>query len=124
LWLDRADWQPQQSTVSVPGVSVTVTAEPEQLIWHPGDGSVVVCVGPGTPFDPAQPAQVPSCSHTYVRSSASQLEGSYRASVTIVWRASWVAVGAVGGGDLGTVQRTTFLDVRVGEVQAVNTRAN
>lgn len=124
LWLDPDDWQPQQSTVSVPGVSVTVTAEPTQLIWRPGDGSVVVCAGPGTAFDPTQPSQAPSCAHTYARSSASQPAGSYRASVTIVWRATWIVVGAAGGGDLGTVNRSTFLDVRVGEVQAINSRPN
>jgi hypothetical protein len=124
LWLDPSGWAPEQSTVAVPGVSVTVTAQPEQVIWQPGDGSTVVCTGPGTPFDLAQPAQVPTCSHIYTRSSASQPDGVYRASVTIVWSASWVAVGTPGGGDLGTVERTTALDVRVGEVQAINTAAD
>jgi hypothetical protein len=123
LWIDAVDWAPQESTVAVPGVSVTVTARPEQIVWRPGDGSIVVCAGPGTPFDAAATDRVSSCWHTYPRSSASQPDGVYRASVTVVWHATWVAAGAPGGGDLGTVERTTELDVRVGEVQAINTAA-
>ena len=124
LWLDPASWQPLQSTVSVPGVSVTVTAVPEQIIWSPGDGSTVVCQGPGTAFDPTNPTRPSSCAHSYARASASQPGSAYSASVTVVWRASWSTVGAVGGGDLGTIDRTTQLSVRVGEVQAINTRAS
>jgi hypothetical protein len=105
-------------------VTVTVLTVPETAVWAMGDGTTVVCAGPGTAFDPTQPAasQQPSCSHTYRRSSSSQASQEYTASVAVRWRVSWQVSGAAGGGDLGTLDRTTSFAVRVGEVQALNTR--
>ena len=124
LWLD-AGWRTLTSTASVPGVSVTVRAAPEVAIWTMGDGAQVVCDGPGTPYNFALPpnGQSSNCTHTYPRSSASQPDARYRASVTVQWRASWSVSGFAGGGDLGTIDRTTAFSVRVGEVQALNTPA-
>ena len=124
LWL-AGDWQPLTSTVSVPGVSVTVRAIPDLVVWTMGDGSQVTCDGPGTPYRTgiADAAQSPTCSYTYRHSSATQPRLRYEAAVTVRWHAAWVASGVAGGGDLGTIDRTTTFPVRVGEVQAINTRA-
>jgi len=123
MWLDGG-WTRETSSVSVPGITVTVSADPVSATWTMGDGSTVVCDGPGTPFDPSRPSatQLPSCTHTYARSSAGQTGSTFPVSVTVRWRATWDVVGFVGGGDLGTIDRTTTFTVRVGEVQAVNTR--
>lgn len=125
LWIG-GPWAVRTSTVSVPGVSVTVTARPETAIWSMGDGTQVVCDGPGTPYDPAQPesSQQPTCAHTYRRSSAREPGLSFDASVTVRWHATWTVSGFLGGGDLGTIDRTTRFAVRVGEVQAINIGAN
>jgi hypothetical protein len=125
LWIDEQRWFPLRSTVAIPGVSVAVVAEPVAVDWTTGDGTVVVCEGPGTAFDPtASTPQVSDCTHTFARSSAAQPEGTYAASVTVRWHATWTVQGAVGGGDLGIVARTVQVRTRVGEVQAVNTNAN
>lgn len=123
MWLDRG-WSRETSSVSVPGITVTVTADPVSATWTMGDGSTVLCDGPGTPFDTARPtaAQAASCSHTYARSSAGQPANTLPVSVTVRWRAAWDVAGIAGGGDLGTIDRTTTFTVRVGEVQALNTR--
>jgi len=122
LWIDPADWTELQSTVSVPGVSVTVTARPEQVIWQLGDGDTVTCFGPGTPYDPTRPAAArqPGCSHTFTRSTARLPGRAIDAAVTLRWRASWTVTGAAGGGELGVIDRTTTFPIRVGEVQALN----
>jgi hypothetical protein len=124
LWVGGA-WAPLSSTVSVPGVSVTARAVPEQVVWTMGDGGQVVCDGPGTPYKPNDPggAQSPSCAYTYTHSSATQPNLRFRAAVTVRWHATWSASGVAGGGDLGTIDRTTAFTVRVGEVQALNTNA-
>jgi hypothetical protein len=124
LWL-RGPWAPLSSTVSVPGVSVTVCAVPEQVVWTMGDGGQVVCAGPGTRYNPKEPgsAQSPSCAYTYTHSSATQSNLRFEAAVTLRWHATWSAAGVAGGGDLGTIDRTTTFTVRVGEVQALNTNA-
>jgi hypothetical protein len=125
LWLD-GPWAPLSKTVSVPGVSVTVRAVPEQTVWTMGDGAQVVCDGPGSPYrkTSSADAQLPSCAYTYTQSSAAQPDLQYHAAVTVLWHATWTASGAVGGGDLGTIERTTNFAVRVGEVQALNTNAS
>jgi hypothetical protein len=124
LWLD-GPWTPLSSTVAVPGVSVTVHAVPEQVLWTMGDLGQVVCDGPGTPYDSNIPAdaQTPSCAYTYAESSARQPNLQFQASVTVRWHATWTASGVAGGGDLGMIERTTTLPIRVGEVQALNTNA-
>lgn len=124
LWIDRATWSPQTSTVSAPGVSVTVTAVPERVVWSMGDGATLSCAGPGTPYNPAIPdhQQSTGCSYTYTRTSARQPGETFPLAATIEWRATWAAAGAPGGGDLGLVRRSGGpVPVRVGEVQAVNT---
>lgn len=125
-WLWVSGWDAKQSSVSVPGVTVTVTAHPESVIWSMGDGSTVVCNGAGTPYDPnrLEAEQTSTCTHTYRRSSASRPGLTYPVAVTVRWRASWGASGFAGGGALGTIDRTTTIPVRVGEVQAINTRAS
>jgi hypothetical protein len=39
LWIDPAEWVPESKTATVPGESVTATATPVSVTWHPGDGS-------------------------------------------------------------------------------------
>lgn len=125
-WLWVGGWEPERSSVSVPGITVTVTAHPESVFWSMGDGTTVVCNGAGTPYDPNRPEaeQTPTCTHTFRRSSASQPGLTYPLAVTVRWRASWDVSGFPGGGALGTIDRTTTVAVRVGEVQSINTRAS
>ena len=123
LWIDAADWKPYSSTVDVPGVTVTVTATPTEIVWSTGDGATVDCQGPGSPFNGSPASSAAACTHTYLRSSAGQPSESYPVSVTVVWNVSWAAVGAPGGGTLGTVDRTTSLPLRVGEIQTLNVSA-
>jgi hypothetical protein len=47
LWIDPAEWVPESKTATVPGESVTATATPVSVTWHPGDGSTVTCQGAG-----------------------------------------------------------------------------
>ena len=56
MWLDRSAWQPVSATASAGAVTVTATASPRSVRWDMGNGDVVVCDGPGTPYDPARPA--------------------------------------------------------------------
>jgi hypothetical protein len=122
LWL-AGPWAPLSSTVSVPGVRVTAVAVPEQAVWTMGDGGQVVCDGPGVAYDAAirAAAPTPSCAYTYTSSSATRPDLRFHAAVTVRWHATWSASGVTGGGDLGTIDRTTVFSVRVGEVQALNT---
>ena len=120
LWL-AGPWNPVQATATVPGVSVTATAVPQLVTWRMGDGSVVVCHGPGTPFgsgdNPAAPS--PTCGHTYRESSASAPGGVFTVTATITWNVTWAGGG--GNGAFGGLTTTAAVQMPVAESQAIVT---
>jgi hypothetical protein len=122
LWVDPSTWGPRSATASVPNESATATAVPVTVTWTMGDGSQVVCRGPGTPYtegDPARPS--PTCGHTYLRSSARQAGLRYPVTATTTWRITWTATGVVSAsGTLAPLLRTSTTTLRVAEAQTVN----
>lgn len=114
MWIDPAAWQPITATAAIPGMSVSATATPRHVTWDMGDGTTVVCDGPGTPFDDDRPEadQSTDCSHVY------QDRGLYTASATVTWSVTWSASDG-GSGSLADVTRTTQFPMRVAERQAV-----
>jgi hypothetical protein len=119
LWVDTA-WSPSAASASVTGVTSTVTATPLQVTWQTGDGATVTCHGPGVAYDPTRPpdAQASDCTHTYVSPSIGEPGGTYTLTATVTYTVAWTASNG-GGGELGTVTRTSQTRVRVVEVQAV-----
>lgn len=121
LWLGRTAWQAAAATAAVPGESVTATATPVSVTWSFGDGTTLVCQGPGTPYaaadNPDQPS--PTCGHTYITSSADQPDDAFSVSATVLWSVSWA-----GGGKTGTVpalRNAATTALRVADVQSLNT---
>lgn len=114
MWIDPAAWQPISATASIPGLSITATATPESMTWDMGDGTVVSCDGPGTPYDETRPEaeQSTDCSHLY------QARGAYTATATITWSISWSSSDG-GGGQLADASRTTEFTMSVAERQAI-----
>ncbi|MBC9718009.1 hypothetical protein H9Y04_36300 [Streptomyces sp. TRM66268-LWL] len=121
MWIDKGVWKPVSKTVAVPGVSVTATATPVEAVWVMGDGSSVVCTGPGTPYSVEFAADEPSpdCGHTYEKSSAGQPGEAYTVIATITWDVVWH-----GGGQQGVIpglETQAELPLRVAEAQALVT---
>ena len=118
LWINPAEWAPESKTATVPGESVTATATPVSVTWHPGDGSTVTCWGAGTPYTSADnPA---AASPTYTASSAGQPGGAFRATATITWDITWRGAGGAGG-VLAPLFTTAAAAFRVAESQALDT---
>ena len=122
LWINPAEWVPESKTATVPGESVTATATPVSVTWHPGDGSTVTCQGAGTPYTSADnpAAASPDCGHTYTASSAGQPGGAFQATATITWDVTWQGAGGAGGA-LAPLFTTAVAAFRVAESQALNT---
>jgi hypothetical protein len=122
LWINPAEWVPESKTATVPGESVTATATPVSVTWHPGDGSTVTCQGAGTPYASADnPGSAsPDCGHTYTSSSAGQPDGAFQATATITWDITWQGAGGAGG-VLPPLFTTAVAAFRVAESQALNT---
>lgn len=127
LWLDQP-WEPLQATDAIPGVTVSVYAEPQELIWSTPEGDRV-CEGPGIPWtqaawDDYRSASSstrghgnPACTFVFADASGDQ---PYPTTVTVSWAAGW----SIDGGarmELPPVELTTEVPVVVGERRAVRT---
>mgnify|MGYP003499225931 FL=1 len=123
LWVDstsESTWGPLTRTATYGGVTVTATAQVQSLTWSSGDGQTVNC-GVGTPFNAAAMADQlavdsPTCGFRYQRTSGS---GTFTVSASTTWVVQWN-----GGGENGTIAMpttTSSAQVRVGELQSVNT---
>lgn len=113
LWVDD---QPTPTTsVSLAGITATLTARLDDVIWDMGDGTSVRCDGPGTPYDPAKDpaAQRTSCSRTPTSGI-----GRFAVTVTTRWRVSFSATDGTGGG-LGVLTRTATVPTEVVELETV-----
>jgi hypothetical protein len=119
MWVDGEVWRDFEAHAAVAGVSVSVVAHPKQVAWTMGDGATVVCRGPGTAWDPADPHQQRTdCSHIYQFVSAGKPSGRYQATVTVTWSISWSASTGQSG-VLPDASRTTAFSLHVVERQAV-----
>jgi hypothetical protein len=120
LWLDGGI-QPTSAAAEVPGLRVTVTAEPSRIDWDTADGAVVSCPAPGRPPDRHVPGDRGDCVHVWTWPSVEGPDGAYAVTATVYWHVTWTSDGAPGGGDLGTIpRRTRTVMVPVAEIQAVN----
>ena len=120
-WLAVADWSPATAEAAVSGLATTVVATPLRAVWDMGDGTQVVCAGPGRRYDFAVPdaEQRTDCAHTYGASSAGAgPDDAYQAAVTVVYHVTWSATDG-SGGDLGELPVTRRFPMQVGEVQAL-----
>ena len=96
FWVE--DWQPLARTVTLRGVSATVTATPTGLAFDPGDGNEPVsCDGPGRPWVEADGNDPPSdgaCGYTY---RAVTPDGPLTATTSVQWSVNWTSsTGAAG----------------------------
>jgi len=126
LWVERGAWQPKSATAAVPGVSVTATATPTKVTWTMGDGSKVVCHGPGTPFpDAADPkavnpkAESPDCGYTYANSSAGKPDSVFTVKAAISWSITWRVNDEGPPQNLPGLQTRSKAQFRVAESQAL-----
>jgi hypothetical protein len=113
VWLWVAGGFPTQSaTASAQGVSVTITARMSAVSWSMGDGTIVRCTNPGTPYTASRGwADSPDCGHRYRK------QGTYPVTATATWTA--VFTGAYTGADTTTTSNT--VNLRIGEYQVLVT---
>jgi len=118
FWTDPASYKPLTQTVSLGGVSATVTAKPVGLLFDPGDGSNPVrCDGPGRVWTDADGKAAPSsgCGFEYTHVT----NGTVLTRVTILWQVSWSGSGGAGG-VLPQLRTEATAPLRVLQAQVVN----
>ena len=103
---------PITRSASAGGYTVTATARLERIAYNMGDGTTVVCRGPGTPYqDSYGRSPSPTCGHTYSR------QGTYTVTATSFWVVTWSGIGQT-----GTLNRNfaSSVQIREAEVQVIN----
>jgi hypothetical protein len=121
MWVDPPQpntFGPITGSDSEGGLSVTATADVTKVEWNMGDGSVVTCEGPGTPYQESYgDSDSPDCGHRYQQTSADQPGNAYTVTATSYWEVTWSATNGASGVIRLTREATTQL--RIGEMQVL-----
>lgn len=105
-------WGPITRTASLRGYSVTATARVDRVEWSMGDGTVVTCRSPGTPYRTGFGIkESPDCGHVYA-----QQGDPFGVSATSFWSVAWSGIGQSGVIPLTVTADTSVV---VGEVQVL-----
>jgi hypothetical protein len=105
LWVTKSEntWGPIVRSASVPGLSVTATAQVKAINWSMGDGNTVRCEGPGTPYDKSMGVKgSPTCGHRYVKTSQKLPNCKYPVTAVAQWDITWQSTM----GDTGQISMT------------------
>lgn len=108
---DAGSWGPVTKTASAGGYSVTATGKVTKVVWEMGDGGVVTCTSPGTPYaDSFGLSASPDCGYRY------PTQGTYTVRATNYWTVNWSGIG-----QSGVINRnfTSSSVVTIGELQTV-----
>jgi hypothetical protein len=120
LWVSKSEntWGPIERSASVPGLSVTATARVKAINWSMGDGNIIRCEGPGTPYDTSMGVKdSPDCGHRYKKTSRELASCKYPVTATAQWDITWESTL----GDTGQISMTqqAATQLRIGEAVPV-----
>lgn len=90
LWIPESQWKPLEKTVSVGGSSVTVHAEPRQILWDLGPGATT-CGGPGREWISGHMSEddTTSCGYTYRQVSDFEPDKRFPVTAAITFHVDW-----------------------------------
>lgn len=121
MWVQQpgpTSFGPITDRASAGGITVTVTAKVDQIVWDMGDGHTVTCKSAGTPYRPTYGKKdSPDCGHTYMVSSASQRGGLYAVTASSYWVVTWAGAGQAGTIRLAPMSQR--VNIAVGEMQVL-----
>jgi hypothetical protein len=120
MWVNKTEntWGPISRSATVPGLTVTASAQVVAIDWSMGDGNTVRCKGPGTPYDKTMGVKdSPTCGHRYTKTSRKLPNCKYPITATAQWNISWQSTL----GDTGQISMTqqAAAQVRIGEAVPV-----
>ncbi|MEV4261504.1 hypothetical protein [Kribbella sp. NPDC049584] len=120
MWVTKSEntFGPITREASVPGLSVTATAQVKAINWSMGDGDTVRCDGAGTPYDQSMGIKdSPDCGHRYAKTSQKFQNCKYPVTATAQWAITWQStLGDTG--QISTTQEATT-QLRIGEAVPV-----
>lgn len=114
-------WGPQPRTAGpVAGMSVTATAQAQNILWEMGNGDEVLCENPGTIYESSYGVtDSPTCGYPGYREPSRSYGGAYPITATTTWTITWTATnGANGEFDVTTGSTTAVV---INELQVLTT---
>ncbi|MEU4197873.1 hypothetical protein AB0E69_38675 [Kribbella sp. NPDC026611] len=112
LWVTKTEstWGPIQRSASVPGLTVTATAQVKAVNWSMGDGNTIRCEGPGTPYAASMGIKdSPTCGHRYKKTSSKLSDCRYPVTAVAQWDVTWRSTL----GDSGEISMTQEAGTRL-----------
>ncbi|MEM9561582.1 MAG: hypothetical protein AAGA93_03125 [Actinomycetota bacterium] len=122
LAVEPAYWFTRESNPVTAGrVWVIGYADPYQVIWDPGDGTgeLAPC-DEGVVWRAGLEDEANSCPYIYRRSSAGAPGNAFTMTATVSFEVTAASNAPGADGAFPDIERTTSVDVQVGEIQAVN----
>ena len=118
MWLAVNDPGEYSVTATVPGLSVTVTAQLAETRFDMGNGDIVTCPGAGDPIpeaakDDVAPSSV--CGYTY---QSRPEDRSVSITMTSTWTVSWTSSQG-GSGTRPAISKTSSVEYEILEIQTV-----
>lgn len=118
MWVENPSpntWGPLDDSGSAGGITVTVTAQVESVEWDMGNGNVVTCETPGTPWTESEEVrESPDCGHHYYE------KGDYTVTAAANWSATWESSDGASG-ELAVDPQTAEAPIRIDELQVIRT---
>jgi hypothetical protein len=113
VWMWTDPFAEQTASATAPGLTVSITARVQKVVWDMGDGTSVTCATSGTPYA-HQGGRSPDCGYAggYPRSSRTRSGGVYRVTATMTWQVTWT-----GGGESGTLPPQTTVSANAGTIR-------
>jgi hypothetical protein len=118
LWVQKTEntWGPITRSASVPGLTVTATAQVKAVNWSMGDGKTIRCEGAGTPYDRSMGIMdSPDCGYRYKKTSRELPKCAYPVTATAQWDITWQSTL----GDTGQIAMTQTATTQIRIAEAV-----
>ncbi|WP_435872944.1 hypothetical protein [Micromonospora haikouensis] len=105
-----------EASASDRGLTVSIAAKVDKIVWDMGNGDKVTCRGPGTPYDPKGPkagGPSPDCGYHGGYAKAD----TYEIFATTHWNVHWT--GGNQSGDIPQTRTSGIIQVQIDELQVV-----
>ncbi|MEV6812467.1 hypothetical protein [Micromonospora sp. NPDC051296] len=120
MWAERGPNQfgPLSASASDRGLTVTITAKVDRVVWDMGNRATVTCDGPGTRYDAkGRHAGKPSPDCGYDRGYPKA--DTYRVQATTHWSVEWRSSSGQTGNIPGVTRTTGTVEIQINELQVV-----
>jgi hypothetical protein len=120
MWASGGDnyFGPLTASASDRGLTVSITAKVDRIVWKMGDGQQVTCAGPGTPYD-ANGARAGQTSPDCGYDGGYRQAKTYNVSATTYWTVHWSADSGGASGDIAQTRTSGTVPVQIQELQVV-----